>query len=374
MALLHYLSFIAIIAAFAFVTLSLASGLLYVSELIEEHSRDAKIIGQRGIYIIISLHILLYITDSLPFFLTIFSIFCHIIYLQNFSVRWPFISLTSLSFIASCALVVVDHFLWFFYFARINQEARQNMAHGRGRSADVRAVGGASGGKVAEAPGFADIATFFGVCVWLAPLFLFLSLSAGDHALPTAGKKRTPTSSISTPKINFHPSSSSNIIHPRGGTPSSLFKSLCSVLPAIGPLNHKYSNKSEGLIAPRTPTFPFPSMPSSPIRSISNPNQNPLPPPSPRTPGSTSTNLLIPGSPITPHGQDFRLGVPPPRRLAVQEHARMGSTSVSGFVGGVGDNPNGPVRRATADSVGLGIAEVAMEVGAKRNPSRGRDD
>src|ERR1700691_5225503 len=172
--------------------------------------------------IIISLHILLYITDSLPFFLTIFSIFCHIIYLQNFSVRWPFISLTSLSFIASCALVVVDHFLWFFYFARINQEARQNMAHGRGRSADVRAVGGASGGKVAEAPGFADIATFFGVCVWLAPLFLFLSLSAGDHALPTAGlsfilpflahllshssspgKKRTPTSSISTPKINF---------------------------------------------------------------------------------------------------------------------------------------------------------------------------
>ena len=52
----------------------------------------------------------------------------------------------------------------------------------------------------------------------------------------------------------------------------------------------------------------------------------------------------------------------------------MGSTSVSGFVGGVGDNPSGPVRRATADNVGLGIAEVAMEVGAKRGPSRGRAD
>jgi hypothetical protein len=42
---------VAIVAAFAFVTLSLASGLLYISELIEEHSRPAKVIGQRGIYV-----------------------------------------------------------------------------------------------------------------------------------------------------------------------------------------------------------------------------------------------------------------------------------------------------------------------------------
>ena len=30
---------------------SIASGLLYVSELIEEHSRLAKVVGQRGIYV-----------------------------------------------------------------------------------------------------------------------------------------------------------------------------------------------------------------------------------------------------------------------------------------------------------------------------------
>ncbi|KIM91135.1 hypothetical protein PILCRDRAFT_48207, partial [Piloderma croceum F 1598] len=153
-----------------------ASGLLYVSELIEEHSRDAKSIGQRGIYIIISLHLLLYLTDSLPLPHTLFSILCHIIYLQNFSSRWPFISLNSPSFIASCILVVADHFLWFFYFARVSQEARHSSVH--------RKVG-ASGGQEGQL-GFADIATFFGVCVWLAPLFLFLSLSAGDHALPTS--------------------------------------------------------------------------------------------------------------------------------------------------------------------------------------------
>lgn len=59
-------SYVAALAAFVFVTLSLgrytvfvlyssdrlqASGLLYISELIEEHSRPAKLIGQRGTYV-----------------------------------------------------------------------------------------------------------------------------------------------------------------------------------------------------------------------------------------------------------------------------------------------------------------------------------
>ena len=38
-------------------------------------------------------------------------------------------------------------------------------------------------------PGFSEIATFFAVCVWLAPLFLFLSLSAAENTLPTASGK-----------------------------------------------------------------------------------------------------------------------------------------------------------------------------------------
>lgn len=62
--------------------------------------------------------------------------------------------------------------MWFFYFARLTQEARHRSRttyHGAGNIL---------------APGFADIATFFGMCVWLAPLFLFLSLSANDNALP----------------------------------------------------------------------------------------------------------------------------------------------------------------------------------------------
>lgn len=32
-----------------------------------------------------------------------------------------------------------------------------------------------------------DIATYFGICVWLVPFYLFLSLSANDNVLPSAG-------------------------------------------------------------------------------------------------------------------------------------------------------------------------------------------
>ena len=120
------------------------------------------------------LHVILYFMDSLPLVQTVFSFICHIVYLQNFSSTWPLISLTSLSFLASCILVVSDHFIWFFYFARITSEARHSRLY-RGVQPDP--------------PGFSEIASFFAVCVWYAPLFLFLSLSANDNALPmTAGK------------------------------------------------------------------------------------------------------------------------------------------------------------------------------------------
>ncbi|KAI8092131.1 transmembrane adaptor Erv26-domain-containing protein [Gilbertella persicaria] len=105
--------------------------------------------------VIISLHILFWIFDRLPFFYLAFSIGCHLVYSLNLR-TFPFISLSSLPFIASCILVFVDHFLWFRYFT----------THYRP---------------------FMDIAAFFGLCVWLVPFAYFISLSANDNALPTSG-------------------------------------------------------------------------------------------------------------------------------------------------------------------------------------------
>jgi hypothetical protein len=68
--------------------------------------------------------------------------------------------------------------MWFFHFAHVTHEARQ-VAH---KHKAYR------GGPVMKSPSFGDMATFFGICVWLTPLFLFLSLSANDNTLPTTGE------------------------------------------------------------------------------------------------------------------------------------------------------------------------------------------
>ncbi|KAH7887566.1 transmembrane adaptor Erv26-domain-containing protein [Phlebopus sp. FC_14] len=259
MPILHYFSYLAVVTAFAFMTLSLASGLLYISELIEEHSRLAKVVGQRGTYLIIAFHVLLYCFDSLPFLQTLFSILCHAVYLQNFSSTWPLISLSSASFIASCALAITNHFVWFLHFSHITRDAKQSYQRLRGPVPDV--------------PGFTDIAAFFGTCVWLVPLFLFLSLSANDNALPT-GMPTTPNSGTSS-----RPS-------PQRSN-SSLFKSMFSM---ISRDNHKFSDSdaSNGLIAPPNVTrSASSSVPPSPT-SVHSPMHSPYLGPPPRSP-RTST-------------------------------------------------------------------------------------
>ncbi|KAJ6515652.1 transmembrane adaptor Erv26-domain-containing protein [Mycena sanguinolenta] len=272
MGLLFYLSYGAVVLTFAFVTLSLASGLLYVSELIEENSRLAKKIGQRGIYAIIALHGVLYFSDSLPFSHVVFSMFCHVVYLQNFSNTWPLITLTSLSFMGSCLLVIADHFLWFFHFARVSQDARHN-----------HSFRGAPPPK--GMPGFSEIATFFGVCVWAAPLFLFLSLSANDNALPTTGAApdAAPGGAVKYTQNRV-----------------SLFR---SILPF-----RSRSSRTEGILAPHSPS-PIPPM-SPLLQPLQSPSYNTLAPP--RSPGPRPRPNELDAQMAAP---SFKLDTPPTRRF-----------------------------------------------------------
>ena len=102
-------------------------------------------------------------------------------YLQNFSRAWPSISLLSPAFLLSCVLVILDHFVAFNHFSSRAREPRRYVPGG-----------GAKGWKGArQDESFMDVATFFGVCVWLVPMFLFLSLSANDNVLPSAGQSRS---------------------------------------------------------------------------------------------------------------------------------------------------------------------------------------
>ena len=46
-------------------------------------------------------------------------------------------------------------------------------------------------------PTFTEIASYFGLCVWLVPFALFVSLSASDNVLPTMGNEGAAASSMS---------------------------------------------------------------------------------------------------------------------------------------------------------------------------------
>jgi hypothetical protein len=121
---------------------------------------------------VLVLHLGLWLVEGLPFPRIAFSFFCHLVYsllLRNF----PMINVISPLFILSCgkdplhsgrnthsslkiALVLVDHFVWFQYFTTNYYS-------------------------------FGEIASFFGICVWLVPFTYFISLSANDYTLPKFG-------------------------------------------------------------------------------------------------------------------------------------------------------------------------------------------
>jgi hypothetical protein len=131
------------------------------------------------------LHGLLFVFDRLPFHLCLFGVVCQCIYLTNFSKDWPFISLTSLQFVGSCIVVLANHFLWFFYFSDRAKTAEIHFS--RHRSSYRPAWDTSPRNKAHEPLSFMDVATFFGICVWLVPFYLFLSLSANDNVLPSQG-------------------------------------------------------------------------------------------------------------------------------------------------------------------------------------------
>ncbi|GAA5973111.1 hypothetical protein JCM8115_005415 [Rhodotorula mucilaginosa] len=199
--ILHALSYLAVIAAFVFGLLSLANGLLYIAEVIEEHAQLAKTVGQRLVYVEILLLAALYAVDGLPLHLVAVGILAHVVYLQNFSRHWPVISIKSITFVASCLLVLLSHFLSFRYFSD-RSASSANAYHGSGRHSyghDSRRGRYAAGSGHQDS--FLDVATYFAVCVWLVPFYLFLSLSANDNVLPSAGAETPSPSQPSSPSV-----------------------------------------------------------------------------------------------------------------------------------------------------------------------------
>ena len=90
------------IIGFCFLTLAIASGLYYMSELVEEHTVFAKRFLTKLIYAIIVAQALLWLIDGFPFGATLLGIVSHVVYLGNMR-RFPFVKLTDPLFILSCS-------------------------------------------------------------------------------------------------------------------------------------------------------------------------------------------------------------------------------------------------------------------------------
>lgn len=178
---IELLSYIGIVVGFIFLVLAIASALYYLSELVEEHSEPTKRILKRIIYAVIGTHVVLWMFDRFPFWLSLFLIFSNYVYLQNLH-KFPYVLLTSPVFLASCALVVINHFLWFNHFHNPYIPPLEIRLKPNYRPPRI--------------PLFSEICSFFGLCVWFVPFALFVSLSANDNILPhhvavdTQGRKK----------------------------------------------------------------------------------------------------------------------------------------------------------------------------------------
>lgn len=186
MYVLPALGYVGLGLGFTFLTLSIASGLYYLSELVEEHSVLSSKVLRRLIYVIIVIQLLLAIVDSFPWHLTALGIISHAVYLTNLR-HFPIVKLSDPLFILSCVLVLVNHWMWFRWFSSPAAFATPTSGYGGGRTriGDRYSYGAGYGNQ----PSFTEIASYFGICVWLVPFALFVSLSAGENVLPSMGSE-----------------------------------------------------------------------------------------------------------------------------------------------------------------------------------------
>lgn len=167
---LQLLAIIGSVFGFISITLSLASGLYYLSEIIEENLILTKKILKNLLILISTINILLYLFDNLPLKLILFSLFSNFIYNLNLKKFPNNINLLNPIFLLSCLLALINHLIWFNYFNNpyiptIDERLNPDF-------------------KSPYYPNFTEIASFFAILIWLFPFALFISISSNENGLP----------------------------------------------------------------------------------------------------------------------------------------------------------------------------------------------
>ena len=101
--ILPLVGYLGLALGFAFLTLAIASGLYYLSELVEEHTVFAKKLLTNLIYAVVAIQFFLAAVDRLPLWASLLSIGSHAVYWQNLR-RFPVVKLTDPIFLLSCGM------------------------------------------------------------------------------------------------------------------------------------------------------------------------------------------------------------------------------------------------------------------------------
>ena len=188
MYILPLLGYTGLLLGFAFLTLSIASGLYYLSELVEEHSVQASRVLHRLVYAVAATQLLLAAVDRLPWLPSLLGVVSHAVYARNLR-HFPIVRLSDPTFIASCVLVILNHWVWFRYFSEPPSYSSYSSYSSSWTGQRSNAFKDRYSSSYNDQPTFTEIASYFGLCVWLVPFALFVSLSAGENVLPSMGSE-----------------------------------------------------------------------------------------------------------------------------------------------------------------------------------------
>lgn len=102
-------------------------------------------------------------------------------------------------------LVLVNHWIWYSHFTDTSSVNPRNYKHYKYAMAS-------------DVPTFTEIASFFGIQVWLVPFSLFISLSAGEFVLPSMGSEYATGEGSSFISPGKGPGSPTFVSFPANGT------------------------------------------------------------------------------------------------------------------------------------------------------------
>jgi len=152
------LSWISLSIQICFVTLSLAAGLYYLAELVEEYTQvTSKVIKGLTLSTLL-VYFGLFLFEDMSSSMVVGGVVAQVLHLALLR-DFPYFDLMSPAFIGAVVMLMVNHYLAFQFFAE-------------------------------EYYIFSEVLAYFTICLWLVPFAFFVSLSANENVLPTMAEKR----------------------------------------------------------------------------------------------------------------------------------------------------------------------------------------